>query len=125
MFEEKVVEFSGYQLQPHIGNLLETLPKLEKDSSKATKEILEKIANEFNSNWKAAIESINEEIGQVFTNFRNGARVLHAVLTQLVLFYKRFLTIWDAVAKPKGSKVVPIGIQSVLVEIKKYRSAFS
>ena len=42
MFEEKVKEFSGYQLQPYVGTLLENLPKLEQDPSKASKENLEK-----------------------------------------------------------------------------------
>lgn len=125
MFEQKVNEFVGYQLQPHLGNMLDQIPKMEKDPPKANKEMLEKLAFDFNNNWKNAIEALNADLSKTFPNFRNGARVLQAVLTQFVLLYKRFITIWDAALKSQKTKVVPVGMQTVLVEIKKYRSTFA
>ncbi|KAJ3302058.1 Vacuolar protein sorting-associated protein 52 [Kappamyces sp. JEL0829] len=124
LLEQKTEEFVGYQLTPHIGNLIEALPRLEKDPQKAIKEVLEKLAVDFNTNWKPSIEKIHEDLTKVFPNFKNGAHVLHATLAALVLYYKRFLTVWDVACKGVKTKVVPIGIQTVLVEIKKYRSQF-
>jgi vacuolar protein sorting-associated protein 52 len=94
--------------------------------------MLSQIAIEFNTNWKASIEKINDDLNKVFPNFKLGARVLHATLTALVLFYKRyvstknrFLAVWDIALKGQKTKVAPVGIQTLLVEIKKFRSTFS
>ena len=87
--EEKTAEFVNIQLLPHIGTLIEHLPRFEKDPAKASKDMLSQIAIEFNTNWKTSIEKINDDLTKVFPNFKLGARLLHATLTALVLFYKR------------------------------------
>jgi hypothetical protein len=87
-------------------------------------ERFEKVASEFNNTWKSSIAEINGSILQAFPNFQNGARILHSALTQILLFYKRFLTLWEKKFTGKGRRVHPVGIQSVMVEIKKFRSTF-
>ena len=63
---------------------------------------------------------------QSFPNFQTGTRILQTALTELVLFYRRFLNLWEKrFASKARPKTVPIGIQAVMVEIKKFRYVFS
>ena len=85
---------------------------------------LELIAGDFNLKWKGSIGAINEAISQTFPNFQNGAKILHAALSQYILIYKRFISLWERKFTNVKPKVSPVGIQTLLVEIKKYRSTF-
>lgn len=123
--DTKLQEFVIHQLTPHIGSMIDSLPKLESEPLKASKDLLEKLAIDFNTNWKSSIEKIHTELTKSFPNFQNGARVLHATLTALVIYYKRFLSVWDTCLKGQKTKLVPIGIQPLLVEIKRFKSTFS
>jgi hypothetical protein len=62
---------------------------------------------------------------QSFPNFQTGSRILQTALTELVQFYRRFNALWekrfDGSIKPK---VFPISLQSVIVEMKKFKSNF-
>ncbi|KAJ3013996.1 Vacuolar protein sorting-associated protein 52 [Thoreauomyces humboldtii] len=87
-------------------------------------ENFERVASEFNQNWKNALGAINQSVMHSFANFQNGARILHHALTQLLLYYKRFFALWEKRFSNKKPKVQPIGLHSVMVEIKKFRSSF-
>jgi len=45
----------------------------------------------FFDTWKGGIESINKDVLQSFANFHLGQDILKQVLTQLLLYYTRFL----------------------------------
>lgn len=83
---------------------------------------LDFITTEFNQKWRGSLQNIADSITAAFPNFQNGARILHTALTHYVLLYKRFLALVD---ESRGkTKVTPIGLQTVLVEIKKFKSNF-
>jgi hypothetical protein len=42
----------------------------------------------------------------------------------VVVVYGRFITVWDGATKGVKTRVTPVGLQTVLVEVKKYRSQF-
>lgn len=123
LLQVKSNEFAIFTLKPHIGEMIEFVTKYEPTPDKIEFKKMQTIASRFNDNWKKALNDINSNTMQVFTLFQNGARVLHLILTTLVLWYKRFLSLWE---KYVGTEVSfePVGIQAVLVEIKKYKSAF-
>lgn len=100
-----------------------TIPNNHLPSSNPLKARFEKVATEFNNVWKQGLSNINTSVIQSFTNFQNGAKILHAVLTQALLYYKRFLTIWETRFGNRKTNVYPVGLQAVMVEIKKYRWA--
>lgn len=52
---------------------------------------IEKIVREFAATWKAGIEKMNGNVMTFFANFRNGMEILKQVLTQLLLYYTRFV----------------------------------
>jgi hypothetical protein len=83
---------------------------------------LDFISQEFNQKWKQSLQNIHDSIIQAFPNFQNGARVLHIALTQYVLYYKSFVSVVDSFRGK--TKVSTVGIQTVLVEIRKFKSAF-
>ncbi|KAJ2820194.1 Vacuolar protein sorting-associated protein 52, partial [Coemansia erecta] len=85
------------------------------------------VASTFNAEWRAQISAINSSIIQSFSNFRTGTEILHAVLGQLIIYYTRFHSLFDKrLARRTGAAAVcqPVGVQNVMVEIKKYRNNF-
>jgi hypothetical protein len=85
----------------------------------------EKIATEFNNTWKSSLASINSAIMQAFPNFQTGTRILRTALTELVQFYERFHALWQKrFENSQEPKVFPISTQSVIVEMKKFKSNF-
>ncbi|KAI8822052.1 Sac2 family-domain-containing protein [Fimicolochytrium jonesii] len=126
LLESKTNEYVDEELKPYFANLMRFVSTAESglDLASLQEENFERIAAEFNQNWKGALGNINQSVMQSFANFQNGARILHHALTQLVLYYKRFMSLWDKRFLNRKPKVQPIGLQSVMVEIKKFRSSF-
>lgn len=86
---------------------------------------IEKIVHEFAANWKAGIQKMNGNVMTYFSNFRNGMEILKQVLTQLLLYYTRFVeTIKRSYQQtpPFHSEIVTT--QEILYEIKKYSRSF-
>lgn len=88
-------------------------------------QVVQSLAREFAVNWKANIELINRNVLSYFSNFRNGMEILKQVLTQLLLYYTRFLDIIRKVWKknpPEFTKDL-VSTAAILAEIKKYALA--
>ncbi|KAI8854929.1 Sac2 family-domain-containing protein [Chytridium lagenaria] len=126
ILEGKIAEYVEEELKPVLGYLMEfvTRAELEKNVDVLDTDRFERIASEFNNSWKATITTLNSIITQAFPNFQNGARIFHSALTQMLLYYKRFMMLWEKRFMGKGRRVHPIGIQTVMGEIKKFKSSF-
>jgi hypothetical protein len=93
-------------------------------------ELFDRVAADFNAHWPRHLATLNASVMASFPNFQNGARVLDAVFARFLQYYSRFLALWDkkfVQANPpvKRARVQPVGVQTVMVEIKKFRSDFS
>jgi len=79
----------------------------------------------FASSWKKGIESINLDVMGSFHNMKTGMEILKRTLTQLLLYYTRFL---DAVKKHCAESGTlsrdMVNIPSIIAEIKKYSRTF-
>ncbi|KAJ3165680.1 hypothetical protein HDU88_003873 [Geranomyces variabilis] len=124
--ETKINEYVDEELKPFFSSLMRFVDSAENDLNIVglQEENFERVATDFNGNWKPALGSINQSVMQSFANFQNGARILHHALTRLLLYYKRFATLWEKRYQNKKPRVQPVGLQSVMVEIKKFRSNF-
>lgn len=113
--------FVDEQLKPYFGALIDCVKKSEQQPQ-ATIEIpdLERISAHFAQTWRQSLKSINASVIQYFSNFKNGTTVLHAVLGQLIVYYTKFLDILEK----RNLRIQPVGVQTVMVEIKKFRSTF-
>ncbi|TPX61117.1 hypothetical protein SpCBS45565_g07345 [Spizellomyces sp. 'palustris'] len=127
VLDSKINEYVEEELKPHFLGLMTFVIAAESDPNVVNlqEEKFERVAADFNTCWKNALTSINQSVMQNFSNFQNGARILHAALTQLLLFYKRFFTLWEKRFVTKKPKVQPVGLQSVMVEIKKFRNGIA
>ncbi|CAK4089947.1 unnamed protein product [Aphanomyces euteiches] len=86
---------------------------------------VEKIVKEFNAHWKAGIEKMNNNIMKYFSNFRNGMEILKQVLTQLLLYYTRFIElVKKSWTRPPSFSNDIVTTQEILYEIKKYSRSF-
>jgi hypothetical protein len=74
--------------------------------------------------WKGALTELNTSILAAFSDFQLGAKVLHVALTQVLLRYKRFVTLFDAKFQRKRSRVTPVGLQVVMMEMKRFKTTF-
>lgn len=115
--------FVDEQLKPYFGALIDLVKRTEQTQAYASIEIpdLERISAHFSQTWRQSLKSINASVIQYFSNFKNGTTVLHAVLGQLIVYYQKFL---DIIEKRGASRIQPVGVQTVMVEIKKFRSTF-
>uniref|UniRef100_M4B2I0 Vacuolar protein sorting-associated protein 52 A n=1 Tax=Hyaloperonospora arabidopsidis (strain Emoy2) TaxID=559515 RepID=M4B2I0_HYAAE len=86
---------------------------------------IEKIVHEFAVTWKAGIEKMNSSVMTYFSNFRNGMEILKQVLTQLLLYYTRFVeTVKRRYKQPPPFNAEIVSTQEILYEIKKYSRSF-
>ncbi|KAJ1994889.1 Vacuolar protein sorting-associated protein 52 [Coemansia spiralis] len=126
-----VVEFAELELEKHFGYLKQFVVNAEQQSDigQIGTETINEAVRTFNAEWRNQIAAINSSIIQSFSNFRTGTEILHAVLGQLIIYYTRFHSLYDKrFARRNGSgggaMSQPVGVQNVMVEIKKYRSNF-
>ncbi|KAK4512283.1 DNA repair protein rad52 [Mucor velutinosus] len=117
--------FVDEQLKPYFGALIDLVKKSEHMQDLTTIEIpdLERITAHFAQTWRQSLKSINASVIQYFSNFKNGTTVLHAVLGQLIVYYTKFLNILER-RGGGASRIQPVGVQTLMVEIKKFRSTF-
>ncbi|CAG8598435.1 20442_t:CDS:10 [Rhizophagus irregularis] len=104
-------QISGFveeELQPHFGK------------------IFDQVSSDFAATWRQSITSINTSVIQHFTNFKNGTTILHSVLGQLIIYYTRFCNMLEEALRDGKIRIrhQPVNVQSVMVEIKKFRSNF-
>jgi hypothetical protein len=123
LHDEKSMDFVMHIIGEFVGAMLEVNQKHERKQP-ITRELMEKVAADFQQGWKSWVALIHDQIMAIFSNFQIGGRLLHLGLTQFVLQYKVFLGIWEEIFKGSKSKMSPVGIQSVLVEIKKFKSNY-
>ncbi|KAJ1872361.1 Vacuolar protein sorting-associated protein 52, partial [Coemansia sp. RSA 486] len=129
--------FAESELEKHFGYLKQFVVEAEQhsDIGQISSDGLSGVASIFNGEWRAQIAAINSSIIQSFSNFRTGTEILHAVLGQLIIYYTRFHSLYDkrcarrnnssnANTNSVGSVCQPVGVQNVMVEIKKYRNNF-
>ncbi|CAO3607343.1 unnamed protein product [Cunninghamella echinulata] len=122
--------FVDEQLKPYFGGMVACVKQWENKSQIGKKEQselervaeLERISAQFAQSWRTSISSINSSVIQYFSNFKNGTTVLHAVLGQLIVYYTKFMDILDDCKMT--NRLQPISVQTVMVEIKKFRSTF-
>lgn len=115
--------FVDEQLKPYFGQMMACVKLSEQsDSVKQTEtDDLQRISHHFAQTWRQSLTSINASVIQYFSNFKNGTAVLHAVLGQLIVYYTKFL---DLLEQRVVGGVQPVGVQTVMVEIKKFRNTF-
>eukprot|EP00741_Cyanophora_paradoxa_P006469 tig00001003_g6264.t1 len=81
---------------------------------------VEKLVKEFNARWKQGIEGMNADVMKYFSNFKIGMEILKQALTQLLLYYTRFLDIVKKCFKnPPFSRDI-VSIPNIMYEIRQY-----
>ncbi|KAJ2051584.1 Vacuolar protein sorting-associated protein 52 [Coemansia sp. S16] len=129
-FATTVMAFAESELEKHFGYLKLFVIDAERQSDIAqiSADELGRTASVFNGEWRAQISAINSSIIQSFSNFRTGTEILHVVLGQLIIYYTRFHSLYDrriARRAASASEICqPVGVQTVMVDIKKYRNNF-
>ncbi|CAJ0910569.1 17561_t:CDS:2, partial [Entrophospora sp. SA101] len=121
--------FVEEELQPYFGNLISFVKYIEQiDDTESINSVdmYDKISSEFIATWRQSIASINTSVIQYFSNFKNGTVILHTVLGQLIIYYTKFCNALEDGLKNGRVRVrqQPVGVQSVMVEIKKFKSNF-
>eukprot|EP00164_Ancoracysta_twista_P004504 GFYU01006071.1.p1 GENE.GFYU01006071.1~~GFYU01006071.1.p1 ORF type:complete len:684 (-),score=185.98 GFYU01006071.1:62-2113(-) len=96
----------------------------EANVSKVSIQKTEELVKDFAAKYKAGIDKINNDIMKYFSNFKNGMEILKQVLTQLLLYYMRFVDLIKKCFKnPPFAKEI-VTVPSIMHEIKKYSKTF-
>ncbi|KAI8870139.1 Vps52-domain-containing protein [Ramicandelaber brevisporus] len=87
------------------------------------------VTAEFNNGWQASIREINAAVVQHFSSYRTGTYIMHTILSQMMVLYSQYHALYLARINPNSNggssdtpKLAPINPQTVLAEIRKYRS---
>ncbi|KAI8086031.1 Sac2 family-domain-containing protein [Halteromyces radiatus] len=114
--------FVDEQLKAYFGTMMDYVKRYENKSQSLDQDELGSICSSFATSWRTSISSINGSVVRYFSNFKNGTTVLHAVLGELIVYYTRFLDILES--QQLVNKLQPVDVQTVMMEIKKFRSTF-
>ncbi|XP_039256225.1 vacuolar protein sorting-associated protein 52 homolog [Styela clava] len=125
-------EYIEEVLSSHFLTLITFIKQVEPLSDSSQMDLLKKaehrvmpLVRSFTKNWKTSIQSINQEVMNSFTNFKNGTSILQAALTQLIQYYHRFQKILSHQAfKSLPTRAEMVNIHHVMVEVKKYKPNF-
>lgn len=125
-------EYIEEVLSPHFLTMMTFVKQTEPLADGGQVEALKKVENRvmpivrsFAKNWKQALEAINHEVMNSFTNFKNGTSILQGALTQLIQYYHRFQKVLsNPVYKALPTRSEMVNIHHVMVEVKKYKPNF-
>lgn len=86
---------------------------------------MEHLLRSFYDTWKAGIEAINRDVIKSFANFHLGQDILKQVLTQLLLYYTRFLDLVK-ISYPQGAPFAQfiLSIPTLMNEIRSFSRNF-
>ena len=125
-------EFAEHMLEQHFGAMIGWLKEAERKLDRGDVEGLRQeerrvtqIIQNFSSEWKRSLDSINGEIMTSFPNLKLGTGILQQSLTQLVQYYHRFSRVLGVAPLsqiPAASQL--INIHQLMVEVKKYKPTF-
>ncbi|KAF9388230.1 Vacuolar protein sorting-associated protein 52 [Podila verticillata] len=139
---QSIALFVEEELDPYFGDLISFIKMVNISGgvSKVSLEHFERASYNFTNSWRQALLAINTSVIQHFSSFKNGTLVLHQVLGQLIVYYTRFNAMLDEKLQQLQALVVtnvngvttstrgwshqPVGVQTVMVEVKKFRSNF-
>ncbi|KAL1530751.1 hypothetical protein AB1Y20_001650 [Prymnesium parvum] len=95
------------------------------DRSRVDVKTMEHLLRSFHETWKQGIESIHRDVVKSFPNLTVGMDVLKQVLTQMLLYYTRFLDLVKE-AFPSGAPFAQyiISISTLMNEIKNFSRNF-
>jgi len=91
------------------------------DMARADLGAMQHLLRSFHDTWQAGIESINRDVMKSFANLKLGMEILKQVLTQLLLYYTRFLDLVKQ-AYPNGAPFAQhiVSIPTLMKEIKNF-----
>ncbi|KAF9334237.1 Vacuolar protein sorting-associated protein 52 [Podila minutissima] len=139
---QSIALFVEEELDPYFGDLISFIKMVNISGgvSKVSLEHFERASYNFTNSWRQSLLAINTSVIQHFSSFKNGTLVLHQVLGQLIVYYTRFHAMLDeklqqlqaltaantsgVTTSTRGWSHQPVGIQTVMVEVKKFRSNF-
>jgi len=142
---QTIALFVEEELKPYLGDLISFIRMVEIAGgvSKVQLEHFERTSFNFSNTWRQSLLAINTSVIQHFSSFKNGTLVLHQVLGQLIVYYTRFHSLLDEKLQQLGASAgdesssstvkatstrgwghQPVGVQTVMVEVKKFRSNF-
>ena len=69
---------------------------------------IQTLIKSFADGWKRSIDAIDSDVMRSFPNFKNGTAILQEALTQLVLYYERFVALLKQVRGGQEGKRTPL-----------------
>ncbi|KAH6928650.1 hypothetical protein HPB50_018171 [Hyalomma asiaticum] len=132
LLQARTQEYVEEILAPHFGGMISFVKECELLQERGQADQMQKeekkvamLIRSFNSGWKKAIDDINQDIMQTFTNFKNGTNILQAALMQLIQYYHRFQKVLSqAPFKQLTVRSELLNIHHLMVEVKKYKPNF-
>eukprot|EP00051_Salpingoeca_urceolata_P032791 m.17456 g.17456 ORF g.17456 m.17456 type:complete len:709 (+) comp5458_c0_seq1:1117-3243(+) len=132
MLKDRTSDYAELQIDERFGGLMQFVKQTEgilnsaadKASIRVEQGRIQGLIDSFGQGWKASLTAIDSEVMRSFTNFKTGTGILQEVLTQLVVYYERFLAILKQKPYRETSWAGLIDRHQVMVEVKKHNKTF-
>lgn len=83
------------------------------------------LVRSFGADWKRSMETVNQEVLQSFTNFKNGTNILQTTFTQFIQYYQRFNKVLAHEAFAECTiKQELVNVHHIMMELKKYKPMY-
>ncbi|RKO94915.1 Vps52-domain-containing protein [Caulochytrium protostelioides] len=129
VLENKMAEYVEEELKPPFAPLQRFVNEAElmDDASlqRHPAAAFDGVAQHFNAQWKAGLAGVHANVMRGFPNLACASRILHAVLVRLIMYHEKFLELWAKRFGKERRAEQPIGIQSVMVEVRRIKSSFN
>lgn len=130
--QKSIDDFVEEVLEPHLGFMIKFVSECESLLQQGHTQLLVRyndkvgtvVAN-FNAKWRPAVDNINSEIIQLFTNFSLGTNILQMIFTKYVQYINRFTKILTHdvfIRNPVCTQLV--NVHQVMLEIKRFKPVY-
>lgn len=130
--QTKINAYVEEVLYPHFHGLIQFVnecePLIEQNHATLLSRHVNKVMpliRSFNADWKRSMESINQEVLQSFTNFKNGTNILQTAFSQFIQYYQRFNRVLSHETFSECTvKQELVNVHHIAMELKKYKPVY-
>eukprot|EP00736_Rhodelphis_marinus_P002709 Rmarinus@m.14902 len=123
LLEAQSTCFIEEELQHYFGGLIVVVKELEPMvQSRKPQQVdlskMEALVKDFASKWQTAVDDWNANVLQSFSNFKLGMELLKKIITQLLLYYARFLDVLKKTARNASFMKDVVSPDTIIMEIR-------
>jgi hypothetical protein len=130
LLDTKIAEWTQHVLHESFGYLVDLVERCRSDTDHRSPPLaqLTSVCRQFHDTYKQTLEELYQSMMMSFASFKTGTQIIHGVMRLFLKYYQEFADLVEhALADRDRSAIEPIlvDIQHVMLEMRRYKLAFS